>query len=219
MLRVLSRVGYWSANGNYLKKIRKAVIPAAGYGTRLLPITKIIPKELLPIGNKPAIQYVVEEAVAAGVEEIILVCHPSKTEIVDYFKSNADLRSFLESKGKDDEILELEQVESLARFRVVYQKTPQGLGHAILCAEDLVGNEGILGRYYLLPPEIFDDLRTVGVGCRGEFQLTDAIDALAKRRPGLGLIQAGPVFDIGTPQGLVEAYLSIFGSDESAVRP
>lgn len=278
--------------GKSLKRIRKAVIPAAGYGTRLLPITKVVPKELLPIGNKPAIQYVVEEAVAAGVEEIILVCHPSKMEIVDYFKPNKDLRSFLESKGKREEIDELERVESMARFEVVYQEEPLGLGHAVLCAREAVGDEpflvmlpdvlipannratndlvkacpdpsdwgllleripqsqissygivraeamgplrhrlrgavekpgpdeapsdlGILGRY-LLTSEIFADLRSLKAGKRGEIQLTDAIDALAQRSPGTGLLNEGRFFDIGTPEGLVEAYQSMeFGEDSS----
>ncbi|MDP3697167.1 MAG: sugar phosphate nucleotidyltransferase, partial [Candidatus Taylorbacteria bacterium] len=85
-------------------KIRKAVIPCGGFGTRFLPVTKVVPKELLPIGNKPAIQYVVEEAVAAGVEEIILVIHPSKEVIADYFCPNRKLTAFLEKRGKTKEV-------------------------------------------------------------------------------------------------------------------
>lgn len=130
--------------GKTLRRIRKAVIPAAGYGTRLLPITKVIPKELLPIGNKPAIQYVVEEAVASGIEEIILVCHPSKTAIVDYFKPDPALKSFLGDRKKIKEISELDRIEGLARFQVVFQEEPKGLGHAIWCARDAVGNEPFL---------------------------------------------------------------------------
>ena len=138
-----------------MKKIRKAVIPAAGFGTRFLPITKIIPKELLPIGNKPAIQYVVQECVEAGLEEIILVCHPDKTSIADYFTPNKSLHTFLKSRGKFQESQELKQIESLANFKVVYQKEPLGLGHAIGCARKAIGDEPfvVLLPDMILPPE------------------------------------------------------------------
>jgi UTP--glucose-1-phosphate uridylyltransferase len=126
------------------KSVKRAVIPAAGYGTRFLPVTKAVPKELLPIGNKPAIQYVVEEAVASGVEEIVLVCHPSKAGIIDYFRPNKGLRAFLERRGKREELIELERIESLADFRVVYQEEPRGLGHAVWCARKEVGDEPFL---------------------------------------------------------------------------
>ncbi len=127
-----------------MKKIRKAVIPAAGYGTRLLPITKSVPKELLPIGTKPAIQYVVEEAVLAGVEEIILVCNPGKMAVAEYFQPDPVLKDFLEKKGKKKEIEELEKIESLAKFTIVFQKEPLGLGHAVWCAREAVGDENFL---------------------------------------------------------------------------
>ncbi len=127
-----------------MSKIRKAVIPAAGYGTRFLPITKIIPKELLPIGNKPAIQYVVEEAVEAGIEEIILVCNPHKIPIADFFRPDRYLNRFLEGKGKEKEVVELKRIESMARITVVYQEEALGLGHSILCAEDAVEGESFL---------------------------------------------------------------------------
>ncbi len=127
-----------------MQKVRKAVIPAAGYGTRFLPITKIIPKELLPIGNKPAIQYVVEEAVEAGIEEIILVCNPHKVPIADFFRPDRYLNRFLENQNKQKEIAELKRIESLARITVVYQEEAMGLGHSILCAEDAVEGEPFL---------------------------------------------------------------------------
>jgi len=120
---------------------KKVVIPAAGYGTRFLPITKVVPKELLPIGNKPVIHYVVEEALALGIREVILVCHPSKTELIDYFRPNKNLWRFLESKGKTDELRELEKIESMAKFQVIYQEEPLGLGHAVGCARDAVAGE------------------------------------------------------------------------------
>lgn len=133
-----------------MKKIRKAVIPAAGYGTRLLPITKSVPKELLPIGNKPAIQYVVEEAVASGVEEIILVCNPGKMAVAEYFQPDPILKSFLERKGKKKEIEELERIESLAKFTIVFQKEPLGLGHAVWCAKEAVEDE----RFLVMLPDV-----------------------------------------------------------------
>jgi UTP--glucose-1-phosphate uridylyltransferase len=265
----------------HLKSVKKAVIPAAGYGTRFLPITKVVPKELLPIGNKPAIHYVVEEALASGVEEIVLVCHPSKTEIIDYFRPNKEVRRFLEKKGKKEELIELERIESMARFHVVYQNEPLGLGHAVWCARKEIGQEafsvilpdvlildkvpatqqllehcrggewgvlverippseissygvirmekirdrvyrllgavekpkdsqapsdlGILGRY-LLPPNIFGILESLKAGTGGEIQLTDAIDLLASEMSGRGVMASGDIFDIGTPEGLREAY-------------
>ncbi len=124
-----------------MPKVRKAVIPAAGYGTRFLPITKVVPKELLPIGNKPAIQYVVEEAVAAGIEEIILICHPTKLAIVEYFHRDLGLESFLKEKGKDSYIQELRAIENLARFTVIFQQEALGLGHAVSCARGVIGHE------------------------------------------------------------------------------
>lgn len=258
--------------------IKKVVIPAAGYGTRFLPITKVVPKELLPIGNKPAIHYIVEEAVALGVEEVILVCHPSKAELIDYFRPNPELRRFLKKRGKTNELLELEKIESMARFRVVYQDEPLGLGHAVWCAREAIAGESfwvslpdvlmpggarasgrlmescsregdwgllvkqivaeevslygiisgreieptvyridgavekpkaqdapsrlaILGRY-LLPPDILEILEGLPQGADGEIQLTDAIDVLARKRAGHGILVDGKTFDAGTPDGL-----------------
>ncbi len=132
-------------------KLRKAVIPCAGYGTRFLPITKVIPKELLPIGNKPAIHYVVEEAVAAGIEEIILVCNQGKHAIIDYFLPNPSLNEFLDSRNKKVELAQLKQIEAMAQFRVVYQEQPRGLGDAVLAAREAVGQEPFL---VILPDDL-----------------------------------------------------------------
>ncbi len=142
-----------------MQKVRKAVIPAAGYGTRLLPITKAVPKELLPLGNKPVIQYVVEEAVASGVEEIILVCHPSKFSVFDYFQPNSDFSAFLLERGKKKELEELRKIESLATFRLVYQEQPSGLGHAVWCARKLIGDENFL----VLLPDVLINHEVSGV--------------------------------------------------------
>src|SRR6266567_6974401 len=122
-------------------RIRKAVLPVAGLGTRVLPASKVIPKEMLPLVDKPALQYIVEEAVAAGVEEIIFVTSRSKRSIEDHFDMFPELQMVLERKGKQKELEELHRVETMATYTSVRQPEPRGLGHAILCARELVGNE------------------------------------------------------------------------------
>ena len=122
-------------------RIRKAVLPVAGLGTRVLPATKVVPKELLPLVDKPTLQYIVEEAVAAGIEEIIFVTSRSKRSIEDHFDAFPDLEAILERKGKKNELEELHRIEKMASYVSVRQAQPLGLGHAILCAKDLVGNE------------------------------------------------------------------------------
>lgn len=115
-------------------KIRKAVIPVAGLGTRFLPATKAQPKEMLTLVDKPVIQYVVEEAVAAGIEEIIFVTSQTKRAIEDHFDRNSELENRLESKGKTKELAALLGISNLAKFAFVRQQTPLGDGHAILSA-------------------------------------------------------------------------------------
>ena len=122
-------------------RIRKAVLPVAGLGTRVLPASKVIPKEMLPLVDKPTLQYIVEEAVAAGVEEIIFVTSRSKRSIEDHFDMFPELEMVLERKGKQKELEELHRVETMATYTSVRQPEPRGLGHAILCARELVGNE------------------------------------------------------------------------------
>lgn len=121
--------------------IRKAVLPVAGLGTRVLPATKVIPKEMLPLVDKPTLQYIVEEAVAAGVEEIIFVTSRSKRSIEDHFDMFPELEMVLERKGKSKELEELRRVQDMATYTSVRQHEPRGLGHAILCAKELVGDE------------------------------------------------------------------------------
>src|SRR5690348_7941836 len=121
--------------------IRKAVLPVAGLGTRVLPASKVVPKELLPLVDKPTLQYIVEEAVAAGIEEIIFVTSRSKRAIEDHFDAFPDLEAVLEKKGKKRELADLRQIEEMASYVAVRQPQPLGLGHAILCAKDLVGDE------------------------------------------------------------------------------
>ncbi len=122
-------------------RIRKAVLPVAGLGTRVLPASKVVPKELLPLVDKPILQYIVEEAVAAGIEEIIFVTSRSKRALEDHFDAFPELESVLEKKGKKRELEELRRIEKMASYVAVRQAQPLGLGHAILCAKDLVGNE------------------------------------------------------------------------------
>jgi len=121
--------------------IRKAVLPVAGLGTRVLPASKVIPKEMLPLVDKPTLQYIVEEAVAAGVEEIILVTSRSKRAIEDHFDSFPELEAVLEKKGKRKELEELRHVQKMATYTSVRQPEPLGLGHAVLCAKELVRDE------------------------------------------------------------------------------
>lgn len=122
-------------------RVRKAIIPAAGLGTRFLPATKAQPKEMLPIVDKPVIQYVVEEAVAAGIESILLVTGRGKDAIENHFDVSAELESFLESKGKTEELQQVRAIASMVEVMYVRQKEALGLGHAVLCARTWAGNE------------------------------------------------------------------------------
>ncbi len=135
--------------------IRKAVLPVAGLGTRVLPASKVIPKEMLPIVDKPTLQYIVEEAVAAGVEEIIFVTSRSKRSIEDHFDAFPELEAVLERKGKHKELEELRQLQTMATYTSVRQPEPLGLGHAVLCAKELVGDEPFIVMLgdILIPPE------------------------------------------------------------------
>jgi UTP--glucose-1-phosphate uridylyltransferase len=122
-------------------KIRKAVIPAAGLGTRVLPATKAIPKEMLPLADKPTIQYVIEEAVASGITHVIIVTSRTKRAIEDHFDESPELRAALERKGDYKKLEMLEHIENIAQLSFTRQPAPRGLGHAILMAKDLVGDE------------------------------------------------------------------------------
>src|SRR5512146_304137 len=121
--------------------VRKAVFPAAGLGTRFLPATKAQPKEMLPLVDKPTIQYVVEEAVASGLSEIIIVTGRGKRAIEDHFDSAFELEYYLNDRGKTDELAQIKTISELASVSYVRQREPLGLGHAILCARALVGDE------------------------------------------------------------------------------
>jgi len=150
---------------------RKAVIPAAGLGTRFLPATKAVPKEMLPIVDIPTIQYVVQEAIDSGIEEIVLVTARGKSAIEDHFDHAPELEQFLEQKGKADLLAMVRQIATMVRVASVRQKQPHGLGHAVLVARDAVGDEpfGVL---------LADDIIDGAVPC-----LRQLIDVYASHGP------------------------------------
>ena len=265
-------------------KIKEAVIPAAGFGTRFLPASKSIPKEMIPIYDRPAIHYVVEEAVKSGIEKIVFVVSRGKEAIENYFDRSPELEAFLEKKGKRKELEKILEPSSLAEFVFVRQDYPKGLGHAVLCGEKAVSGDtfavllpddimvsekpclrqlidamekhkaqgaiavmeverekvssygivygekledgvikiegmvekpspeeapsrlAIIGRY-VLPREIFGAIKRTEPGRGGEIQLTDAIASILKDKTILGVSADGKRFDVGNPQGFVEANL------------
>jgi UTP--glucose-1-phosphate uridylyltransferase len=265
-------------------KIRKAVIPAAGLGTRFLPATKAIPKEMIPIVDIPMIQLIVEEAVRSGIEDVILITARGKDSIADYFDYSYEIEDMLEKKGKGDQARALKKIADMCNLITVRQKTPLGLGHAVLCAAPIVGNEpfaillgddlidaevpctqqliqiyekegasvvgvmevpkedtpkygmvggtmlskdlmhvdrlvekpkpadapsqlAIPGRY-VLSPTIFDCLKNTKPGAGGEIQLTDGLQALAKREKLLAYRFAGTRYDAGDRMGYIDATIA-----------
>ena len=132
-------------------QVRSAVIPAAGLGTRFLPATKAVPKELFPIGDQPAIQWVIDEALGAGIDHIVVVSSRSKPALDAYFAPDDELLDALEAKGKTEQVERLRAIGRDWRVSIVYQDDPKGLGHAVGCARDAVGDEPFA---VLLPDEL-----------------------------------------------------------------
>jgi UTP--glucose-1-phosphate uridylyltransferase len=161
------------------RRVRKAVLPAAGLGTRFLPATKAQPKEMLPVVDKPLIQYAVEECVASGIENIIIVTGRGKNAIEDHFDSSPELERFLEEKGKKPLADMLRAISNMVHFSYVRQKEALGLGHAVLMAKELVGDEPFA---VLLGDVIMDGLPPA------TRQLADVYEAT-----GLGAIAVEPV--------------------------
>lgn len=265
-------------------KIRRAVIPVAGKGTRFLPATKQVPKEMIPIINLPMIHYVVEEAISSGIEQIIFITSHGKYSIEDYFDRNFELEDFLHKAGKIKELETIQKIGKMVEVTSIRQKEQLGLGHAVLCSKDVVGNEpfavilgdeivrgpnpvtkqlievsrmnnntnvigvmeidpqetykyGIVkGEYidsakktmrmstmvekpkpqdapsnlatpgrYVFSPEIFDALKVIPKGVGGEYQLTDAINLLAKESEVYAHIFEGDRFDTGNIEGYLNA--------------
>jgi UTP--glucose-1-phosphate uridylyltransferase len=154
------------------RRVRKAVLPAAGLGTRFLPATKAQPKEMLTVVDKPQIQYVVEECVAAGIEHIIIVTGRGKSSIEDHFDASPLLEKFLEDKGKTDQVQLVRSISDMVQISYTRQKEPLGLGHAVLVARDLVGDEpfAVLLGDVLIPgknpatKQLIDVYEATGVG-------------------------------------------------------
>ncbi|WP_422484903.1 UTP--glucose-1-phosphate uridylyltransferase GalU [Gudongella sp. DL1XJH-153] len=122
-------------------KVRKAVIPAAGLGTRFLPATKAQPKEMLPIVDKPTLQFIIEEAVDSGIEEILIITGRNKSSIENHFDKSVELEMELERTGKDDMLEEVRKITDMANIQYIRQKEPKGLGHAIYCAKNFIDEE------------------------------------------------------------------------------
>ncbi|NOT79232.1 MAG: UTP--glucose-1-phosphate uridylyltransferase GalU [Bacteriovoracaceae bacterium] len=279
-------------------KIRRAVIPVAGKGTRFLPATKQVPKEMIPIINLPMIHYVVEEAILSGIEQVIFITSSGKNAIEDYFDRNFELEDFLIKSGKLKELELIQQIGKMVEVTSIRQKEQLGLGHAVLCAKDVVGNEPfavILGdeivrgpnpvtkqlievsqknnnssvigvmeidpqetsKYgivkgdfinnekhtmrmttmvekphpsvapsslatpgrYIFKPEIFDALKVIPKGVGGEYQLTDAINLLAKESEVYAHIFEGERFDTGNIEGYLNATIefALMNNDSSAM--
>lgn len=161
-----------------MKDIRKVVIPVAGWGTRSLPATKNIPKEMLPIYNKPVIQYVVEEARRAHIKDVIFVTNRDKNVIEDHFDHNLQLEDVLERAGKLDKLEEVRRVAEMVNILSVRQKRQLGLGHAVMCARELVGDEPFAVM-------VGDDLMFSGVPGIG--QLIEV--AMAEKMPVIGVME------------------------------
>ena len=161
-----------------MKDIRKVVIPVAGWGTRSLPATKNIPKEMLPIYNKPVIQYVVEEAQRAHIKDVIFVTNRDKNVIEDHFDHNLQLEDLLERSGKLDKLEEVRRVAEMVNILSVRQKRQLGLGHAVLCARELVGDKPFAVM-------VGDDLMFSGVPGIG--QLIEV--AMAEKMPVIGVME------------------------------
>ena len=139
-----------------MKRVKKAIIPAAGLGTRFLPATKTIPKEMLPIVDRPTILYVVEEAVRAGIEDIVLIQGRQKTQIEDFFDVTYELEDKLQRDGKIEWLEMLQRIRSMANIISVRQKQPLGLGHAVFCGKPVIGDEPfavLLGDEIMINPE------------------------------------------------------------------
>lgn len=162
--------------------VKKAVIPAAGLGTRFLPATKAMPKEMMPILNKPTIQYIVEEAIAAGVEDIIIVTGKGKRAIEDHFDHAFELEQLLADKGKSLALEEVLSSSTVPNIHYIRQKEPKGLGHAIWCARKFVGDEPfavLLGDDIVVNPvpclkQLIDEYEKVGASVLGVMQVPDA---------------------------------------------
>jgi UTP--glucose-1-phosphate uridylyltransferase len=173
-------------------KVRKAIIPAAGLGTRFLPATKAQPKEMLPIVDKPTIQYIIEEAIASGIEDILIITGRGKRAIEDHFDRSLELEEELRKKGQEELLAQVRQIAELANIHYIRQKEPKGLGHAIHCAKAFIGNEPfavLLG----------DDIVDAGTPCLK--QMIDIYDEYQTTILGVQHVNAEDVSKYGIIEG------------------
>lgn len=152
-------------------RVKKAIIPAAGLGTRFLPATKSIPKEMLPMLDKPVLQYIIEEAATAGIEEIFIITADGKEAIKNHFNPAPDLEEFLKSKNDSRSLEELEKIKALPKIHYITQESPKGLGHAIGCAEKFIGDEPFA---VLLGDDLFSGDKPCLLQLIEEFQKTNS---------------------------------------------
>jgi UTP--glucose-1-phosphate uridylyltransferase len=173
-------------------KVRKAVIVAAGLGTRMLPASRVIPKEMLPLVDKPAIQVIVEEVVASGIREIGVVISPGRATVLDHFRPAPELEELLEERGKLDLLEVVRATSNLARITPIEQRTPLGLGHAVLQAREFAAADPVA---FILPDDVIDTARPC---------LRQILDAAEKRdAPAVALLRV-PAEDV-SKYGIVEA--------------
>ncbi|MCI8515205.1 MAG: UTP--glucose-1-phosphate uridylyltransferase GalU [Lachnospiraceae bacterium] len=177
--------------------VRKAVIPAAGLGTRFLPATKAMPKEMLPIVDTPTVQYIVEEAVKSGIEEILVITNSNKHCMENHFDKNYELEARLTESGKMQEVEMINDIAKMANIYYVRQKEPKGLGHAILCAKSFIGNEPFA---ILLGDDIV-------VNKKGDPALKQLIGAFEQKRASIVGVQTVPDSDVHK-YGIVSPSLS-----------
>ena len=177
--------------------IRKAVIPAAGLGTRFLPATKAQPKEMLPIVDKPVIQYIIEEAAASGIEQVVVITGQSKRAIEDHFDRSFELESRLADSGKMAQLEEIKRISELVDVVYVRQKQPLGNGHAVLCAKDVIGDEpfAVLWGDDVVVSEVPCLKQLVDVYDRYGRSVVAAMRVPQQDYPKYGMIKAGPAID------------------------
>jgi UTP--glucose-1-phosphate uridylyltransferase len=188
-------------------KVRKAIIPAAGLGTRFLPATKALPKEMLPIVDKPTLQFIIEEAVESGIEEILIITGRNKSSIENHFDKSVELELELESKGKLDLLEEVRRISDLVNIHYIRQKEPKGLGHAVYCAKSFIGDEPfavLLGDDIVYAPkpclkqmiEVYNQYKATILGVQ-----TVPLDDVTK----YGIIDANPIENrVYKVSGLIE---------------
>ncbi|WP_018923060.1 UTP--glucose-1-phosphate uridylyltransferase GalU [Salsuginibacillus kocurii] len=182
-------------------KVRKAIIPAAGLGTRFLPATKAQPKEMLPIVDKPTIQYIVEEAIESGIEDIMIVTGRGKRAIEDHFDKSYELEETLLKKSKVDLFTEVQGISQLANIHYIRQKEPKGLGHAIACAHSFIGNEPFA---VMLGDDI---VRTNGKPC-----LRQLIESFEEHEASVVGVQEVPAEDV-SKYGIISPLIQRRGAD------